>query len=293
MVGELSALLTAGFWTLSALVFASATVRAGSVAVNVVRLILASLYLVLWILITGPAVALSASQLSALAISGAIGLAFGDSFLFRAFHEIGPRVTMLVMSTSPAVAAVLAYLFLHESLSVWGSVGILITLCGVSIVVLERSQQTSSLVSWRGIFFAVLASVGQGTGLIFAKEAFVEGEIDGFVATLVRIAASLVIMIPVGIVAARSSSGFRILRTDRRALTLTALGALLGPFFGITFSLIAIANTSVGIAATIMSTVPILMLPLVRFVYKERLSWKAVAGAFVAVSGVAILFLRS
>jgi drug/metabolite transporter (DMT)-like permease len=34
------------------------------------------------------------------------------------------------------------------------------------------------------------------------------------------------------------------------------------------------------------------MLPLFRFVQKERLSWKAVAGAFIAVAGVAILFLR-
>jgi len=129
--------------------------------------------------------------------------------------------------------------------------------------------------------------------LIFAKAAFVEGPIDGFVATLVRIAASLIVMVPVGVIASRTTSGFHVLRTDRRALALTALGALFGPFFGITFSLIAISNTGVGIAATLMSTVPILMLPLVYFVNKERLSGKAVVGAFVAVAGVAILFLRS
>ncbi|HUI65376.1 MAG TPA: DMT family transporter [Bacteroidota bacterium] len=292
MIGELSALLTAVFWTLSASVFASATVRAGSVAVNVVRLVIAAVYLAIWISISGAAITLSTSQVVALGVSGVIGLAFGDSFLFRAFHEIGARVTMLIMATSPAVAAVLAYLFLHESLSLLGSLGILVTLVGIGVVVMEGGRENASSVSWRGVFFAVLASIGQGTGLIFAKAAFVEGPIDGFVATLVRIAASLVIMVPVGMVASRSTSGFHVLRTDRRALGLTAVGALFGPFFGITFSLIAVANTGVGVAATLMSTVPILMLPLVHFVNKERLSWRAISGAFVAVAGVAILFLR-
>jgi len=160
MIGEMSALLTAVFWTLSASVFASATVRAGSIAVNVARLVIAALYLALWILISRTAITLSISQVVALAVSGVIGLAFGDSFLFRAFHEIGARVTMLIMSTSPAVAAVLAYLFLHESLSLVGSVGIFVTLVGIGVVVMEGGTQNASSASWRGVFFAVLASIG-------------------------------------------------------------------------------------------------------------------------------------
>jgi drug/metabolite transporter (DMT)-like permease len=41
-----------------------------------------------------------------------------------------------------------------------------------------------------------------------------------------------------------------------------------------------------------MSTMPIIMLPYVRYVYKEHLSWRAIAGAFIAVAGVTILFVR-
>jgi drug/metabolite transporter (DMT)-like permease len=41
-----------------------------------------------------------------------------------------------------------------------------------------------------------------------------------------------------------------------------------------------------------MATVPILMLPLVRIFYRERLTWRGVGGALLAVGGVAILFLR-
>jgi len=290
--GEVSALVTAVFWSCSAIVFSAATVRAGAIPVNVARLLLAALYLALLVPVTGLGLSLSVSQISLLALSGVIGLAFGDSFLFKAFGELGARVTMLIMSGSPAVAALLAWLVLHETLSYGGILGILVTLAGVALVVAGNNDGSPAPFAWRGLTFAVLAAVGQGVGLIFAKMAFLEGEINGFVATLVRILASLVIMIPVGVAESRSSDSFRALRTDRRALGLTALGALLGPFLGISFSLIAVAHTDVGVAATLMATVPILMLPLARIVYGERLSWRGTAGAFLAVGGVAILFLR-
>jgi drug/metabolite transporter (DMT)-like permease len=290
--GELSALLTAGLWSLSAIVLSAATVRAGAIPVNVGRLILAALYLALLIPIMGFEVRLSPGQVGLLALSGVIGLAFGDSFLFKAFGELGPRVTMLIMSTSPAVAALLAWLLLHETLSLWGIVGIVVTLAGVAVVVIGRNAGPAVPFAWRGVTFGALAAIGQGVGLIFAKMAFIEGEINGFVATMVRILASLIIMIPLGVAESRSSDSFRALRTDRRALWLTALGAVLGPFLGISFSLIAVAHTDVGVAAAIMATVPIMMLPLVRILYREQLTWKAIGGAFLAVVGVAILFLR-
>ena len=73
---------------------------------------------------------------------------------------------------------------------------------------------------------------------------------------------------------------------------MVVLGSIVGPFLGISFSLLAIKHTAVGIAATLMATVPIMMLPLVRVIYRERLSWKAILGAIVAVIGVAVLFLH-
>jgi drug/metabolite transporter (DMT)-like permease len=289
-LGEVSALVTAALWSGSAMVFSAATLRAGSFPVNVARLLLAALYLAILVPFFG--LHLSGVQILFLAVSGLIGLVFGDTFLFLAFRELGPRITMLIMSTSPAFATLLAYLVLGEIVSAYGVAGMAVTLAGVAIVVLERGGGARGPVAWRGIRNAALAAVGQGGGLLFAKLAFREGEINAFVATFVRILASLVIMLPLGVAAARRSDAFRILIDDRRSLGLTALGALLGPFLGISFSLVAVAHTNVGVAATIMATVPILMLPLVRFVQRERLSWRAVAGAVLAVAGVAMLFTR-
>ena len=78
---------------------------------------------------------------------------------------------------------------------------------------------------------------------------------------------------------------------DKRALMFTAIGSVIGPYLGITFSMVAISHAKVGIASTIMATVPIIMLPMIRYYYKEKLSWVSIIGACIAVSGISILFL--
>jgi drug/metabolite transporter (DMT)-like permease len=293
-LGELSALLTAVLWSASSLVFTAATLRVGSVRVNVTRLLLASSYLLLMILARGVNVSLSASQIEMLALSGIVGLAVGDSFLFKAFQHIGARLSMLVLSVAPALAAVLAFAFLGEEISPGGIFGMVLTLFGVMMVVLERgtSPKNPKKANWGGIFYAFLGALGQAVGLIFAKLAFDEGPVDGFVAALVRILGSLVLLLPVTVLTGRLAHTAQVLQKDRKTALLMVSGSFLGPFLGMSFSLIAVAHTEVGVAATIMGTVPIVMLPMVRVVYRETLSWRAIGGAVIAVAGVAILFLR-
>ncbi|HFE62916.1 MAG TPA: EamA family transporter, partial [Caldithrix sp.] len=57
-------------------------------------------------------------------------------------------------------------------------------------------------------------------------------------------------------------------------------------------SLISVKYTDTGVAATLMSIVPVLMIPLVIFLEKEKPTWRAVLGAVIAVAGVALIFLR-
>lgn len=293
-LGELSALLTALFWSGSSIVFAAAISRIGSVQVNVTRLIFGAFFLLAVILMFGFEIHLSSSQYLNLAISGFLGLVFGDTFLFQSYVYNGARLSMLIMSVAPAISAVLAYIFIQEVLPFWGILGILVTMAGIAIVVTERKEDGSTVhkITTAGIVYGVLGAFGQGAGLVVARLAFDEAPINGIVATFVRIVPSLVILIPLGWLTKRFVNPFRVFNEDRRALRLTLAGAILGPCLGITFSLVAVAHTSVGIAATLMATSPIMMLPMAKAIQKEMLTWKAIAGAFVAVAGVSILFLR-
>lgn len=292
--GELSALLTAILWTGSSLTFASATVRVGSVYVNVVRLISAVLFLIATIAIFGIDVSMSLAQIGYLILSGFVGFVFGDTFLFKSYEYNDARIGSLIMSAAPAMAALFAYIFLHETLALYGIVGMTITLGGITLVVLERSEPTShhTPISMIGVFHAFLGAAGQAGGLILAKEAFTLGPVNGFVATCVRATAATAVLVPLNYFAGRFIHPVEVFKKDRKAFGFTLLGSLFGPFLGVTFSLIAVSLTNVAIAATIMATVPIIMLPTVWLLFRERLSWRAVLGAFIAVAGVGILFLR-
>jgi len=77
----------------------------------------------------------------------------------------------------------------------------------------------------------------------------------------------------------------------RSGMALATLGSALGPFIGVTLSLVAVSNAQTGVAATIMAISPIILIPASAIIHKERITWRAVSGAVLAVGGVAMLFL--
>src|ERR1051325_2875655 len=206
-LGEISALLTPCLWAGSSLSFAAATKRGGSVKVNITPLLLAGLALPPIVLIPRLPAPLSNSHLASLALSGVMGFAIGDAVLFMAFQRLGARISMLVMSLAPAVAAILAFIMLGEGVSTVGAIGITLTMVGLCIVILERSLLFSEAPRFHftsaGIALALAAAAGQGSGLVFAKMAFREGHVNGVLATLVRVLASLVILLPVTLIAGK------------------------------------------------------------------------------------------
>jgi drug/metabolite transporter (DMT)-like permease len=79
---------------------------------------------------------------------------------------------------------------------------------------------------------------------------------------------------------------------DRRGAAFMAGGALFGPFLGVTLSLVALRFIESGVAASITAFYPVLTMFIAARFHRERLTWRAVAGALVAVAGVIVLFRR-
>lgn len=293
-LGEITALLTACCWSFSSYIFTAAANRIGSVQLNINRMIFAVIILFITIILAGINFELSNKQILNLSISGIVGLVFGDSFLFKAFTMIGTRLSMLLMSLTPAMSAILAYFFLGERIALLGITGMIITLLGITLVVFDKKENRTSSHSGKGlgIFYGILGALGQALGMIFAKLAFEESNINGFLATFVRLFSATILILPIAILFKRYKNPVKLYSDDRKGLVLTLGGTFFGPFLGITLSLISIANTSVGIASTLMATVPVIMLPIGKFVFKDQIKLKAVIGAVIAVAGIAILFLR-
>lgn len=290
-LGEWAALATAVIWSCSSMVFTAATKRIGAPPVNYVRLVMATALLSITIYALRIPMDLNATQAVWLLLSGLTGLVFGDTYLFRAFHRIGARLSMLIMSSSPALAAVLAYAALGEVLAWEAVLGMVVTMSGIALVVFQRHEDERRRPDAAGLVYAFLGSLGQAVGLVCARFAFDSGTLNSVAAVFVRIASSTAIMTLFFLFKGQLSRLFLAVSGDTRTLSLTAVGTLLGPYLGITLSLVAIQYTRIGIASTIMATVPIVMLPMVVVVYGEKLTWKAVIGALAAVGGVALLFM--
>ena len=293
-VGEIFALLTAVLWSFSSFIFTAVGIRIGTIQLNIYRLLFGSIFLLITFAIFNIQITANPMQIFYLGLSSIIGLVIGDTFLFKGFELIGPRHTLLIMSINPAIAAIIAFFALNETLSVFAILGMIVTLGGIALVIMDKKQSENSRfkLNRRGVIYAFIGAAGQGVGIIFAKLAFIHGDIHGLVATFIRLAIAAIILFPVTAIIGNIKNPVKMFSQDKKAFGLILIGSVLGPYLGITFSFYAIIYTKIGIASTLMATIPIIMLPLSVWFYKEKLTWKSIVGAFISVAGVAILFLR-
>jgi drug/metabolite transporter (DMT)-like permease len=227
-----------------------------------------------------------------LALSSILGLVLGDTFLFRAYVLVGPRLSMLMMATVPILSTIMASVFLGERVASIELVGIVVTVCGIGWVVTERSTD-QVLVEQKqyksGLFFAFLGALGQAANLIAAKFAL-DGDFPSISATAIRILVALIILWL--LTAFRGQLGETLDKwRNRSAFRSMVAGSVVGPFLGIWLSLQAVQLAPVGIAATLMALPPVILIPLGYLLYGERVGRRGVVGTLIAFSGVALIFL--
>lgn len=300
VLGESAALATSCLWTISSLFFTSAGKKIGSLSLNAYRTVIAIGFLVVahLILLRTILPAASNGQWFWMGISGIVGLGVGDSGLFAAYVLIGPRRSVLLMALAPIFASVGAYLMLGEVLPTLAIIGIGITLAGVIIVILEGEEHSGEIplskkLKTYGVLFGLIAAIGQGVGLVLAKKGIDFNSamtLNPLSATLMRMILGALSVWAVMLLAGRLPEVRRAL-SNSEGMRLTVAAAFIGPFLGVTLSMVAVTYAQTGVAQTLLSLMPVLIIPLVWFRYGQRTSWRGILGALVAVVGVAILFL--
>jgi drug/metabolite transporter (DMT)-like permease len=295
-LGEIASLLTALFFSIGAFLFASATLRIGSATVNLSRLMISAMLFFLTILFFQIPVHVSLYQAAMLAVSGVIGLVAGDTFFFKSLEYLSARISTLVASFAPAVAGVLAYFFLGESLSPLNIFGIAVTLAGICLVVFRSEENAGRARAWKdlrkGLLFAFLYCFGQAAGVILVKLAYREGDVNSIVATLIRVVPAIIVLIPLLMIMKEYRNPVTVFRNDAAGFKLMFIAAFIGTYLGLVGMFIAITHSDVAIASTLIATMPVIQLPIARYWYKETISWRAITGAFITVGGVALLFIR-
>ena len=294
-LGEIAALATAFFFAITALIFTSTGRSVGSQVTNRMRLLFALFYLIVLnlILFRQPLpFSAGSSRWLWLSLSGIIGLSLGDAFLFQSLVAVGTRLGSLLLSLAPIFGSIIAWVSFGEVLSILQITGILLALAGIAWVVASHQEppDTPHGHTRRGVIFGVLASFGQAVGLVLSKEGM-SGGFSPFQANAIRMLAAVGFSWVWTTVAGEVGNTFHELRGKPGILGLLALGAFVGPVLGVVSSLIAIQYVEIGIASTLNSLTPVIVLPISYFVLKEEVGWQAIAGTLLAIAGVAILFL--
>ncbi|MHC1689711.1 MAG: EamA family transporter [Bacteroidales bacterium] len=152
----------------------------------------------------------------------------------------------------------------------------------------------------KGILLGIGAALGQGFGIVLSKIGMNHYSIAAkgtevasyipFAATQMRIISGAIGFAVIILITRRTGTVWAGIK-DKKAMGATFMGAIFGPFVGVSLSLMAVQYTNTAIASTIMATTPIIILiPYILF-YKKKITLVELAGAVLSVGGVALFFL--
>lgn len=288
-VGEIASLLTAVCWTFSAIYFEKAGRRVGSLSVNIIRIFLGVIFLGITTLFTrGMFFPIDATPYNWfwLGISGIVGFFLGDLFLFKSYTIIGSRTSQLVMSLAPMITAVIGWFFLSEYLTPKSIAGIVVSVTGIMIVVAGKKLRLD--VPVKGFLYAIGGALGQAVGLILSKKGM--GDYDAIAATQIRAIfgfAAFALLVTF----MRRWRKVILATGERKSMNAITIGAMFGPFIGVSLSLFAVKHTETGIASALMALTPIFIIIPSAIMFKEKITARQVTGAVISIIGASIFFL--
>lgn len=298
LLGGAAALASAFLWAVSAILFRRVGDAVSAMGINLAKGLVALACMAALLLPTGLA-GVDPDSLTALAISGLVGITLGDTLYFMTLVRLGPRRTLLVGALIPVVTALIAAVMLGERVPLLAWLGMALTITGVTTVLWQRSAEADrgqgkngvgKGVEWRrsGLFFALLFVFANALGIIASKLGV--ADMPALEATFIRQAFAIAGLTFWGLMLRDLLGWVRPLR-DVRLLKPLLLAALIGAFLGTWLSIVALKYTYVAVAATLNSTSPLFILPLAAVMMGERIRVREVLGAATAVAGVGLYFV--
>lgn len=293
--GEVAALCAAFLWAVSSVIYGRLGQQIPPLTLNLLKGAIAIILLLLTLLLRGEFLsAIAPVPLCLLLLSGILGIGVGDTAFFAALNCLGARRALLMETLAPPMTAIGA-LFLQEQLSVGAWCGILLTILGVAWVVTERlpSSSVSPENLARGISFGLLAALAMATGGVLSRAVLATTTISPLWAALLRLIAAVLMLLPLAWFTGKREAVhqnyahkiFQSLPVFRAIF----LAAFAGTYLGIWLQQTAIKFTAVGIALTLTNTSPLFVLPIAIYL-GEKVSPRAIAGAVITISGIAVLF---
>lgn len=191
-----------------------------------------------------------------LLLSGFIGLAIGDYFLFRGYQRIGSARTIMVFSFSPLFLTLEGFLFFGQGIALFQLAALVLMMACVWTISFEKFRERGEW-EWKGILFAVLGVLLDNIGVVLSRKAFdLSPELGSLQANAVR---SLGAVIPFYFVLlVRGEKPIReFIKLDVRDKSLVVGASFLGTFLSLFLWLTALKIGHIGSLAGVGSFNPV------------------------------------
>lgn len=294
-IGEIAALLTAFSFSLTSICFTFAGRKISAITLVAMSMPISWLLIVVIHQLTlGTFFPMDATpdRWLYLGASGILAFGIASYFMLNAYQYIGPRLTMLVASFAPVLGAILAWIFLGQTLPANAIIGVIVVIFGIIWVVAEPRKDKSEFANpnfRRGILYACLMTLAQSTAFVFSSQG-VSGDFSPFSATMIRLTVGIVAIWIVIAFQGNIKSTITIYNHDLRLFFQLLAAAILGPVIAGSLLLFSFQRIPVGIATTLSHTTAIILIPLSYFFFKEKVTLRAIIGTVIAIVGIAIIF---
>jgi drug/metabolite transporter (DMT)-like permease len=275
--------------------------QVGGVEANFWRIAMATGFLAAWAFTFGSQFAGAPGWFM---LSGFFGIGLGDTAYFQALPRLGSRRTFLVIqSLNAPFAALIEWQWLGTRLDLNQILCIAVTLAGVFVALAPDDHLKISPRDWKiGIAAGALGSLCGAVGSVIIRQGYqtvaaahltVDAGTTGYQRMLGGILLPAVVLLAIKWGPARAHGPLAAARTWRvsgekwrRIWPWVLANALAGQTLGVTCMQWALKTTPAAIVAAIIATSPLLLLPMTRVVEGEKIGWRALLGALVAVAGV-------
>jgi drug/metabolite transporter (DMT)-like permease len=221
------------------------------------------------------------------------GVLLGNLAMIECLRRGGLRLTELLLCLKAPLVALIAYIWLGETLSLADITGAGVVITGIVLAIQANHADEGPKTGARKILgpvvlLGIAAAALQGGGFLAVKPMLEQGA-EPIAVAAIRLtgAAGLVILISLWPAASFKPKS----EPNAYLVVRTILPGVIGYGFSSSLLLYAFAHMEAGIAAVLGSLSPLFVLPILWLKTKMRPDPRAIAGAFLAVTGTAIIVL--
>ena len=298
ILGYIAALGAASCWAIGSLLSVGPVRILGPIPFNALRMLIVASLLTLWLLVTQQWQWPQSSSLRVLMLSGFIGIFLGDTLLFTSVKILGPRLAGLLFATNAPISFAFGVFLLHEPVSLFSLIGVAAVMSGVFLAISARAKAGNH--DWEqslghvglGLLAGFGAAVCQSVGALLIVNLLRDNQDPVFV-TMLRVWVAVLCLF-LSLFATQFSGGFRrYTALHWRLVGQITISGVMGMAVGMSLYLISISLAPMGIATILSATTPVLVLPLLWILTKERPSWLSLFAASIVFAGTSFIFIAT